>query len=99
MEVEMVHDLIRYEKCPELSYGNEDDRHSSGYRFGRDEVTGPRKRSAWSRVHGYLKNLMEAVADVKIRRMRHELALRGVRVEQLNEAWMKDSRGDARRHE
>jgi hypothetical protein len=95
----MVHDLIRYEKCPELSYGNENDLHSSGYRFGRGDVTAPRSRSAWSRVNGYLKNLIEAVANVKLRRMRRELELRGIRLDQLNEEWIRDSRSDAGRRE
>ncbi|SHL79349.1 hypothetical protein SAMN05444159_6834 [Bradyrhizobium lablabi] len=56
-----------------------------GYRFGRIHVRRVRVRTALSRVSGRLKELIEAVADAKLRRMERELELRGagfVRVEE-----------------
>jgi hypothetical protein len=95
----MAHYLIDNDKCPDLPYGNEGDSHPSGYRFGRGDATYAHGRSILNRVNGYLKTLIEAVANAKLRRMRRELELRGVRLDQLDEAWMKESRGDASRRE
>jgi hypothetical protein len=48
-----------------------------GYRFGRAHDKGVRAlvRRGSSRVNGYFKNLIEAVADAKLRRMERELEL------------------------
>jgi len=100
----MARDLTSDEKYPGLPHGNEDKSHPSGYRFGRGHVKyghvkhGP-GGSALSRVNGYLKNLIEAIADAKLRRMRRELELRGIRLDQLDEAWIASSRRDANRGE
>ena len=50
------------------------------YRFGRAHGKGVRAlvRSSSSRVNGYFKNLIEAIADAKLRRMERELELRGI---------------------
>ena len=53
---------------------------SGGYRFARTHVKrGNRMRSALRRVNGYLKTMIEAIADSKVRRMRRHLELRGIR--------------------
>ena len=52
---------------------------SADYRFARTHVKhGNRMRSALRRVNGYVKTMIEAIADSKVRRMRRDLALRGI---------------------
>jgi hypothetical protein len=87
-ESKMAHFLTGDEKNPELIY-DDDYRsylvarsHSSGgYRFGRTQGKHVRvpARTALSRVNGFLKNMIEAVANAKLRRIERELELRGVR--------------------
>ena len=45
---------------------------------------------ALGRVNGYLKQMIEAIADAKVRRMERELELRGIRL------YRSDSRAAAR---
>ena len=66
------------------------------YRFGRsygkrDLV---RVRSALRRVTGYLKNLIAAIADSKVRRM--QLALRGIRYDRPSDNWVTRNSGPAK---
>jgi hypothetical protein len=56
--------------------------HSSGdYRFARTQGrrVRVRARTALRRVNGYLKTMIEAIANSKLRRMQRELELRGIR--------------------
>ena len=58
----------------------------SDYRFGRTHgkrvwVHG---RAALSRVNGYLKSMIEEMANSKLRRMERELELHGIRRDRLN---------------
>jgi hypothetical protein len=87
-ESKMAHFLTGDEKNPELIY--DDDYRSylmarshspGGYRFGRTHEKHVRvhARTALSRVNGFLKNMIEAIANAKLRRMERELELRGVR--------------------
>jgi hypothetical protein len=46
-----------------------------GYRFGR-----MRGKRSGVRARGYLKSLIEAIANAKLRRMRRELELHGIRL-------------------
>ena len=62
-------------------------RHPSGYSFGRIYEKRVRTRTALSRVNGYLKNMIEAIANSKLRRMQRELELRGIRFDRPNESW------------
>jgi hypothetical protein len=92
----MAHHLISNDKCPGLPYGNEGESHRIGYRFGRGDVKyGHVKyavgRSALHRVNGYLKTLIEAIANAKLRWIRRELELRGVRLDQSDEVWIASS--------
>ena len=48
---------------------------ADGYRFGRTSAKHLRRRTALSRVNGYLKNMIEAIANSKMRRMERELQL------------------------
>jgi hypothetical protein len=41
-----------------------------------------------SRVNGYLKNMVEAIANAKLRRMERELELRGIRFDRPNNDWV-----------
>ena len=58
------------------------------YRFGRmrGKRLGVRARTALRRVNGYLKNMIEAIANAKLRRMQRELELRGIRFGRRNES-------------
>ena len=62
---------------------------SSDYRFGRTHGKRVRvhARTALRRVNGYLKNMIEAIANAKLRRMERELELRGIRFDRRNDNW------------
>jgi hypothetical protein len=45
-------------------------------------------RAALRRVNGYLKNMIEAIADSKLRRMERELELRGIHFDRPNNDWV-----------
>lgn len=59
-----------------------------GYRFGRTYGKHARGRTAFSWVNGYLKDLIEAIANAKVRRMQRELELRGIRYDPVNNRWV-----------
>ena len=63
---------------------------SNDYRFGRtqDKRVGVRARGALGRVNGFLKNMIEAIADSKMRRIERELELRGYRYDRPNNEWV-----------
>ena len=62
---------------------------SGDYRFARPHTKrGSRMRSALRRVNGYLKIMIEAIADSKVRRMRRELELRGIRFDPHENSWV-----------
>jgi hypothetical protein len=54
-----------------------------GYRFGRTQAKRARVhgRGALRRVSFHLRNMIEAIADAKLRRMARELELRGISVD------------------
>jgi hypothetical protein len=85
------------DKYPDLTY--DDDYRSylitrrnspGGYRFGRTQGKRVRihARSALRRVNGYLKTMIEAIANAKLRRMVRELELRGIRYDRPNDSWV-----------
>jgi hypothetical protein len=93
----MAHFLTGDEKYRDLlhdddyrSYLGDQSDQPGAYRFGRM----PRKRvrvhvrSALGRVDGYLKNMIEAIANAKLRRMQRELELRGIRFDRANDNWV-----------
>ena len=62
---------------------------SGGYRFARTHAKrGNRMRSALRRVNGYLKTMIEAIADSKVRRMQRDLALRGIHFDPHGNNWV-----------
>jgi hypothetical protein len=60
------------------------------YRFGRTHGKRLRvhARKALRRVNGYFRNLIEAIANSKLRRMERELELRGIRLDRANNNWV-----------
>ena len=89
----MNHFLTSDDKYRELIYDGDDrsyltgPSHSSGgYRFGRTNGKPVRLHAgtALRRVNGYLKNMVEAIANAKLRRMERELELRGIRFDRSN---------------
>ena len=63
---------------------------ASDYRFGRTQGKRVRvpARTALRRVNGYFKNMIEAIANAKLRRMERELELRGIRLDRPNNDWV-----------
>lgn len=57
-----------------------------GYRFGRTSVR-PHRRS-WKRVKRWFDDFLAAIAAAKLRRVRRELELRGIRPDQSDKAWV-----------
>jgi hypothetical protein len=60
-------------------------------RFGRGRGKYGRGQSAAIRANSYLKNLIQSIADAKLRRMRRELELGGIRLDGPNGAWIASS--------
>ena len=60
------------------------------YRFGRTQGkrVRVRARSALRRFNGFLQNMIEAIANSKLRRMERELELRGIRLDRANNNWV-----------
>lgn len=72
------------------------DARTNPYRFG--SVRPKHGRAALSRVNGYLKSLIERIADAKVRRMQRELALRGIYFDAAEQSWVtRSGRQDDRR--
>jgi hypothetical protein len=60
----------------------------SFYRFGSTKGKSGGARVALVRVHGYLRNMIEAIANSKVRRMQRELELRGIRYDRASDSWI-----------
>jgi hypothetical protein len=60
------------------------------YWFGRapGKRARVRARSAFRRVNGYLKTMIEAIANAKLRRMERELELRGIRFDRSSQSYV-----------
>jgi hypothetical protein len=91
----MAHYVTSDDKYRGLPCDDGGESHRSGYRFGRDVKYGYPKygvgRAALSRVNGYFKTLIAAIANAKLRRMRRELELRGIRLDQSDKVWIASS--------
>ncbi len=93
----MARSLTGYSKDSDLAY---DDAHRSllvarkeplsDYSFGRKNRKAVRvfARGAAGRLRGFFKNLIAAIADAKMRRVKRELELRGYRYDPPNNDWM-----------
>jgi hypothetical protein len=93
----MSHFLTSDEKFRDLLYGDDyraylmaRSKSADNYRFGRAQGkrVRARARTALSRANGYLKNMIEAIANAKLRRMERELELRGIRFDRPNNNWV-----------
>jgi hypothetical protein len=93
----MAHFLTNDEKVRDLihdddyrSYLIDQSDSPVGYRFARmnGKRVRVRARIALRRVNGYLKNMIEAIANAKLRRMERELELRGIRLDRANNDWV-----------
>jgi hypothetical protein len=91
----MAHFLAGDDKFRGLIHDDDDRSHpmarsdSAAYRFGRTRAKHLRRgRAALGRVNGYLKNMIEAIANSKLRRMQRELELRGVRFDRSGNNWV-----------
>ena len=60
------------------------------YRFGRTDGKRvyARTRRALRRVNGYFRNMIETLANTKLRRMERELKLRGIKHDRLSNDWV-----------
>jgi len=88
----MAHYLTSDDKYRGLPYGDEDRSSLGGYQFGRTHGKRVRGRAALSRVNGYLKAMIEAIANSKLRRMERELELRGISWDRANDSATRKSR-------
>jgi hypothetical protein len=72
----------------------------SGYRFGRTQGkrVRVRARSALRRFNGFLQNMIEAIANSKLRRMERELELRGIRLDRASNNWATRNPGSSHGH-
>ena len=74
---------------------------SNDYRFARthDKRASGRARLALGRVKGFLKKMIAAIADSKMRRIERELELRGYRYDRSGNDWVPydSSRADVRK--
>jgi hypothetical protein len=84
----MAHYLTSDEKYRDLIYDDDCRSYSSGYQFGRTPARRGHGRAALNRVNGYLKSMVEAIANSKLRRMERELELRGIRSDRPNDDWV-----------
>lgn len=93
----MVHFLASDEKYRDLIYHDDYRSHPvtrsnpmGDYRFGRTQGRSVRAHAgnALRHLNGYLKNMIEAIASVKLRRMERELELRGIRLARPNNNWV-----------
>ena len=70
----------------------------SEYRFGRTrgKRVRVRARSALRRFNGFVKNMIEAIANSKLRRMERGLELGGIRLDRADNHWVPLNPGSSR---
>jgi hypothetical protein len=90
-------DLIYRDDCRSSSVA--DRKSPGGYKFGRTQGNRFRvhARRAFGDVNGYLKRMIEAIANAKLRRMERELGLRGIRFDHSSNDWAARRSGPAER--
>jgi hypothetical protein len=93
----MAHSFTGDDKFRDLCYDDDyrsyliSRRDSPGdYRFARTQMRRDRirVRNAFRRVNGFLKTMIEAIANSKVRRMQRELELRGIRFDRDTDNWV-----------
>ncbi|TMJ51905.1 MAG: hypothetical protein E6G85_12995 [Alphaproteobacteria bacterium] len=84
----MAHLLPGGEKCSDLIHDDDYRSPLGAYRFGRTHAKSVRGRTALSRINGYFRNMIEVIADAKLRRMQGELELRAIHYDRPSESWL-----------
>lgn len=79
--------LTRDEKFRGLIYGDNSRSRAGACRFGGADEKRVRLRTASPRLGGYLRGMIEAIANSKLRRMKHELELHGYAFDRPGENW------------
>ena len=94
MEYEMAHFLTAHSKHFAALYQGEAKHELGDYQFGRRHETYDRGRSAFHRASGYLKALINSMADARFRRMLRELGRGGRYLDMRDELWVPDALRD-----
>ena len=81
----MAHYLTGDRKFRDLIHDEDNRSHAPLYRFGRAAEKRVRLRRTSRQLGGYLRNMIEAIADSKLRRMEREL--HGYAFERPGENW------------
>ena len=84
----MAHDLASDENYRAVARDNKN-AYRGSYRFGRGSVR-PHRRS-WKRMKRWFDDFLAAIAAAKLRRIRRELELRGIRPHDSDQAWIAQS--------
>jgi hypothetical protein len=93
----MAHYLTDDDKYRDLIYGDDyrspvmaRSKSPDGYKFGRTQGKrfGVHARRALRGANSYLRSMVEAIANSKLRRMERELELRGIRLDRPTNDWM-----------
>jgi hypothetical protein len=87
----MAHYLNGDSKYRGSRCADEEALHLRGYPLGRGCSNFGRGRSALDRANSYFKNLIQSIADAKLRRMGRELELRCLSLDGPDEAWIPNS--------
>jgi len=77
----MAHSLSGDKKYRDSTYGH-------AYRFASKSGKQTRAKTGLKRLTGYLKTMIEAIADSKMRRLERELELRGICFDRRNNNWV-----------
>ena len=83
----MAHYLTGDDKFRDLIHDDDYRSHAPAYRFGRAQGRRARLRRALRRPGGYLRDMIEAIANSKLRRMKRELELHGYAFDRPGEIW------------
>jgi hypothetical protein len=94
MEYEMAHFLTAHSKHFISLYRGEAKHDLGDYHFGRRQETHSRVRSAFHRANGYLKSLINSMADARFRRMQREFGRGGSYLDMRDELWVPDALRD-----
>ena len=100
----MAHIMIRVGKEPDLAYVDAyrlflitRTEPQVDYRFARTQLKRDRARArcAFRSVKGFFRNMIEAIAKSKMRRIERELGFRGVHYDRSNNDWVSDKSGQS----
>jgi hypothetical protein len=83
----MAHYLAGVDRFRDLIHDDDYRSDAPSYRFGRTEEKRVRSCRASHSLGGYLRNIIEAIANSKLRRMKHELELHGYTFDRPGENW------------